>query len=115
GSQDTFWQSAPGADQWVYVDLGRVCSVDRVRLFWGDHGTQSFKIQLSTDADAPVNWKEVHDADSDAEDVSDIPFPAKNARYVRLLLRAGGEQNGYKLREFEVFGVHPANAAQTAT
>jgi len=115
GSPDTFWQSAPGADQSVYVDLGRVCSVDRVRLFWGDHGTQSFKIQLSTDTDAPVNWKDVQAADSDAEDVSTIPFPAQSARYVRLLMRAGGEQNGYRLREFEVFGVRPANAAQTAT
>lgn len=114
GSRDTFWQSAPGADQWVYVDLGRVCSVDRVRLFWGAHAAQSFKIELSTDADAPVNWKEVHDAASDKEDVSDIAFPAQSARYVRLLMRTESGQSGDMLREFEVFGVRPASAAQAA-
>jgi hypothetical protein len=35
------------------------------------------------------------------------------ARHVRLLMQSGGEQTGYALRKFEIFGVPPI--APTAT
>ncbi len=107
GSQDTYWQSAPGAEQWVYVDLGCPCQVDRVHLDWGAHAGQAFQVQLSNDAGQPDGWKSVYQTASSTDDASDIPFPSQTARYVRLLMQGGGEQAGYILREFEVYGVRP--------
>jgi hypothetical protein len=114
GSQDTFWQSAPGAEQWVYVDLGQSCAIDRVHLFWGAHGAQTFQIQISDEANNPAAWKTVQQTTASTEDASDISFPKQSARYVRLLLQAGGEQTGYSLREFEVYGFASAPVPQSA-
>ncbi len=114
GSLDTYWQSAPGAEQWVYVDLGQLCSLDRAQLDWGLHPAQSFKIQLSTDAGNPSNWSDVGQVTAATADAANIAFPQKTARYVRILMQSGGEQTGYTLREFRVFGVPLASAPAPA-
>ncbi|MGA3170435.1 MAG: discoidin domain-containing protein [Chthoniobacteraceae bacterium] len=112
GSPDTFWQSASGGQQWVYVDLGQACPVDRVQLLWGKQVPRSFKVQLSQDDKTPVNWTDVYSSDSQLDEVSKIEFPTQKARYVRLLLQAGG--GCYMLREFEVFGLRAVPGAEAA-
>ncbi len=112
GNPRDFWQSAPGAEQWVYVDLGQSCSIDRVQLVWGPHTTPlTFKLQVSDEAGTPVNWRDVHSAVSQTEESSNIAFPRQKARYVRALLQAGGETGGYVLHTFSVFGARATGPA----
>ena len=113
GSQDTYWQSAPGAEQWVYVDLGQDCRIDHVKLWWGDNFARSFKIQLSEDATQADGWKDVSETTSGTQVSGDISFPAQSARYVRLLAEGDGAA-GYVLREFEVYGFRPASTSITS-
>src|ERR1019366_6181686 len=43
------WMSAGSAEEWVYVDLGAVCTFDRVALTWIQRAAEG-SIQVSNDA-----------------------------------------------------------------
>src|SRR4030081_1008378 len=45
GNSATRWASAPGSDpQWIYVDLGAVAHVSRVRLQWDTSCATAYEI-----------------------------------------------------------------------
>jgi hypothetical protein len=90
------WKSAGTGEEWVYVDLGAKCKVDRVNLRWIRPAAEG-SIQVSDDAQA---WKTIHALDSDA-----IQLPKTvEARYVRVLMTKPATPEGYVLSELEVFG-----------
>lgn len=100
GNKGTRWSSKFEDASWMYVDLGKTYSVNKVVLTWENAYGKDYEIQVSTDGN---NWKTVKTMkDQDGgEDV--IEFNAVNARYVKMngLKRATGY--GYSLWEFEVY------------
>jgi hypothetical protein len=88
------WKSAGTAGEWVYVDLGAVCTFDRVALAWirGGDGL----LQVSDDA---TNWKTLRPIADDMK----LASPAQG-RYVRLQLSKAASAEGYILSEMEVYG-----------
>ncbi|WP_237566478.1 discoidin domain-containing protein [Paenibacillus sp. EZ-K15] len=105
GSTTTRWSSAEGTDpQWIYVDLGSVKSINKVKLIWEDAYGKSYKIQVSTDTAAPVNWTEVYSTSTGDGGTDEIAFAARDARYVRMYGTVRGTSYGYSLYEFEVYG-----------
>ena len=89
------WMSASGAEEWVYVDLGAVCTFNRVKLYWIRRAAQG-SIQVSDDAGT---WRTV------APIGDDVKLPhAESGRYVRLLLTKAEAPKGYILSELEVYG-----------
>ncbi|MBS1855701.1 MAG: discoidin domain-containing protein [Acidobacteria bacterium] len=107
------WKSAGAGEEWLYVDLGAACRIDRVKLDWIRRAAKG-EVQVSADA---RTWKGVHALDSD-----DIHLAqAVEARYVRLLLEGAASPEGYVLSELEVYGrggpvprAHPVPAATAA-
>ncbi len=111
----TAWASKPDSDaEWLYVDLGKTCVVDKVRVtFSREMWAKSYEIQVSTDA---TSWQTVatqtHAAAPAPARKSDhapwlsvvdrIAFAPVTARYVRWL---GKVRNGewYEFYEFEVY------------
>jgi hypothetical protein len=89
------WKSAGTGDEWVYVDLGAVCTFDRVTLHW-IRGAAEGSLQVSDDA---ANWKTLQPIADDMK----LSSPAKG-RYVRLLLNKAATPEGYILSEMEVYG-----------
>ncbi len=94
------WKSAGTGVEWVYVDLGAVCTFDRVALDWIRRATEG-SIQVSDDA---ATWTDIAGlTGSGPHDDLRLAAPARG-RYVRVLLRKPATPDGYILSEFEVFG-----------
>ena len=50
GSLDSFWQSKPEAQPWIYVDLGRSQKVTGVKLAWGTLAPAACTVQVSNES-----------------------------------------------------------------
>jgi len=89
------WKSAGTGEEWVYVDLGAQCAIDRVALHWISRATAG-SIQVSDDA---VAWKTVGALQDELKLAT-----AVKGRYVRVLMQKAAGPEGYVLSELEVFG-----------
>jgi len=97
------WMSAGSAEEWVSVDLGARCAVDRVGLYWIARAAEG-AVQVSDDE---VRWTEVHrlGAGVSAAGVEEIRLAAPvHARFVRVLMTRPTSAAGYILSELEVWG-----------
>jgi hypothetical protein len=91
------WKSAGAAAEWVYVDLGARCQIDRIKLNWM-RGVKRGSVEVSSDG---TQWSAVHALDADDIRLAQ-PVPA---RYVKLALEeAASPTDGYILSEFAVYG-----------
>ena len=95
------WMPAGKGEEWVYVDLGAVCTFDRVVLAWIRRAAEG-AIQVSDDA---AKWTTVQPLSSGTGDVDDIKLgQMARGRYVRVLLAKPASPEGYVLSELEVYG-----------
>lgn len=105
GNTSTRWSSLQVKDpQWIYVDLGTVKNIKKVKLNWEVAYAKNYKIQVSTDTGSPTNWTDIYSTTSGKGGIEEISFNARNARYVRVYGTVRGTQYGYSLYEFEVYG-----------
>ncbi|GAA3406937.1 S-layer homology domain-containing protein [Paenibacillus hodogayensis] len=86
---------------WLYVDLGASKPVNQISLFWGEAFAKSYRIQLSQDA---RQWTDIHASDTGTGEAETIAFEERSARYVRLLMLADAQGDGYDLKEMGVYG-----------
>lgn len=100
GNLNTRWSSAWSDPQWIYVDLGSVQTISRVKLVWEAAYAKQFQIQVSTDN---VNWTTVYSNYNGTGGTNDITFTPVNARYVKMYAWQRATQYGYSLWEFEVY------------
>ncbi len=103
GNPATRWSSAFSNNEWIYVDLGSVATIQRVVLNWEAAYGQSYKIQVSNDA---VGWTDVYSTTTGNGAIDDITLvtPAIG-RYVRMLGIQRATAYGYSLYEFQVYGI----------
>ncbi len=95
------WKSAGSGEEWVSVDLGAVCTFDRVVLTWGARAAEG-AIQVSDDA---KNWQTVQSLPSSMGPDDFKLQKAARARWVRVLMtKAARPELGYSLSELEVYG-----------
>ena len=92
------WKSAGKDDEWVYVDLGAVCTFDRVVLSWIQRASEG-AVEVSDDAQA---WTSLAPLPSTGT-VDDLKVTGKG-RYVRVSMKKPASPGGYILSELEVFG-----------
>jgi hypothetical protein len=111
GTQLTFWNSAEGQGDFPVafsVDLGRVYSVDRMRLhWWGGRlpglggGPRDYEIHVSQDGQT---WKTAASLKDQKGGEQDIVFPAIEARHIRLHMTAANAAKGaIGLLDLEVY------------
>jgi len=96
------WMSAGSGEEWVYVDLGAVCSFDRVALAWIARAAEG-SVQVSDDAS---QWKllQALPAGTGLNDDIHLAQPARG-RYVRVLMtRPEKAGDRYILSELDVYG-----------
>ena len=95
------WMGSGSSEEWTYVDLGSVCSFDRIVLSWIRH-TADCAIQISSDA---TSWNDVATVPGNSSLIDNIKLEKPVvARYVRLLLRQVPSSQGFIVSEIEVFG-----------
>jgi hypothetical protein len=111
------WKSAGAGVEWIYVDLGAVCTFDRVGLTWIWRAAEA-EIQASDDA---KTWHTIQAIAPSTSLVDDVKLAQpEHARYVRLLMSRPASPRGYILSEMEVFGrggpvAHPKPAPAADT
>ena len=100
-SFSSVWKSAGNTDEWVYVDLGAICSFDKVNLYWLNRADAG-AVQVSDDA---VQWDSVYDLSETMGLTNEITLetPAEG-RYVRIYMERPESAVGYTLSELEVWG-----------
>jgi hypothetical protein len=106
------WKSLGSKKEWIYVDLGALCSFDNIKLYWLKRAA-SGTVQVSDDSKA---WKEISALPTTESLIDDIKFNKPiEGRYVRLMLDdAASEEDGYILSEMEVFGEGASSASPHA-
>jgi hypothetical protein len=92
------WKSAGNGSEWVQVDLGAVCTFDRVALHWIEPAAEG-TIRTSNDG---IAWKTLLPLSPSAADYP-LSQPVR-ARYVRVQMDRPVSAEGYLLSELEVFG-----------
>jgi len=97
------WMSAGTGEEWVSVDLGAVCTFDRVVFAWIRRAAEG-TIQVSNDN---AQWQTVQPLPPNGVGTSDdlrLAQPARG-RYVRVLMTKPAEVGSrYILSELEVYG-----------
>lgn len=95
------WMATGHNSEWVYVDLGAVCTFDLVKFFWIKRPLKGI-VQISNDAE---RWKDIGHLHKNVHSFDEIELdnPVKG-RYVRLLMEDPASDDGFILSEMEVFG-----------
>jgi hypothetical protein len=100
-SFSSVWKSAGNREEWVYVDLGAICSFDKINLFWLRRPAAG-TVQAANEAD---RWTDIYDLSDNALLTDEITFDTPvEAKYVRLKLAEPATTDGYLLSEMEVWG-----------
>ena len=92
------WKSAGNGAEWIQVDLGAVCTFDRVVLHWIQRAAEG-SIRVSDDGE---RWRTLLPLSATADDYP-LPKPA-SARYVRVQMDRPAAPDGYIMSELQVFG-----------
>ena len=101
GNSATRWSSNFADNQSWQVDLGSVLGVDRVEVNWEAAYASTYRIQTSTDGTTFTTAATVNIAFAAPQVTS---FPARSARYVRLVGDTRGTVYGISFWDFRVFG-----------
>ena len=111
GDFTSAWMAAGQGEEWIYVDLGAVCTFDSIALHWIRRPAEA-SLQVSDDA---ANWKLIQPLSTDNVKLAH----AAQGRYVRVLMTKPASSDGYVLSEMEVYGrggpvPHPKPASAQA-
>ena len=113
GSGETFWQSKPEDQPWIYVDLGALRKLTGVRLMWGALAPAGCAIQVAAETGSPLRWTGVAHLVCAGSQTSNASFAATEARFVRMLADQGSNASGCQLKEFIVDGSPAPETAPT--
>lgn len=101
GNGTTRWSSQFADPQWIYVNLGKTYSINRVTLIWEGAYAKDYKIQTSTDA---LNWTDIKTVTGNTSLNNDWTGLTGTGSYVRVLGTARATVYGYSLFELQVYG-----------
>ncbi|TVY02107.1 carbohydrate-binding protein [Cohnella terricola] len=101
GNAQTRWESEFSDPQWIYVDLGSVKAIERVKLTWETASSKAYKIQVSDNA---TSWNDIYTQTNGGGNVEEPQFAPVNGRYVRIYATSRNTAYGHSLWEFEVYG-----------
>lgn len=95
------WKSGGNGEEWIYVDLGDICSFNRVELYWIRRALEG-SVEVSNDAST---WSNVAPLPGNSGDTVDVRLKEDvKARYVRILMTKPSSDDGYILSELQIYG-----------
>lgn len=104
GRPETRWESRWADDEWIYVDLGKHYTVERVVLRWDTAYGKRYVIELS---DLAEHWAPLYTETRGNGNVDNLTGHTGTGRYVRMRGLERGTALGYSLQAFEVYGHQP--------
>jgi chitinase len=112
GSQTTRWSSLYTDPQWIYVDLGAIYNINRIKTTWETAYATAYKIEVSNTA-AANDWQAVYSTATNTGGLNDVTVSG-TGRYVRIYGTARSTVYGYSLWELEVYGTPAATGTNLA-
>jgi hypothetical protein len=116
GTVNSEWISASNGEEWVYLDLGAVTSLQSVTVHWGANYAVQYDIQLSNDAkrwatfmraqgsaNSAVETKFAVVHDESSANSTEWVYGSREGRYLRIFCRSSSGEN-YIIREVEAMG-----------
>jgi beta-glucosidase len=97
----TRWSSAASDPQWIYVDLGSVQTISRVKITWEAALGKDYQIQTATAAAGP--WTTIKTVTGNVGLINDIAGLTGSGQFVRIYGTARGTGYGYSMYELEVY------------
>ncbi|MDF2539050.1 MAG: glycoside hydrolase family 2, candidate beta-glycosidase [Herbinix sp.] len=95
------WSSEQTGEQYVYIDLGAVSSIDKVQIYWlNENYATNYDIQVADDAQ---NWTTVYNQTNGNGQIEECVFTSCEASYVRLLCKEGPADR-YSVSEIQIYG-----------
>jgi hypothetical protein len=95
------WMPEGKGDEWVYVDLGASCTIDRVTLYWIRKPAKGI-LQVSDDA---VQWNDIRPLPMGRRLVDHLALSQPiQGRYIRVFLNRPATLGDTVLSELEVYG-----------
>jgi hypothetical protein len=101
GTSSTRWSSAPSDNQWWRVDLGALRQVSKVSINWEVAYASSYRIETSRDG---VLYSVAASVSISNKGRVTTAFPARSARFVRIVAVERATQWGSSFYDCEVFG-----------
>lgn len=96
----TRWSSKYSDKQWIYVDLGSIKDVNRVRIKWEGAYAQQYEVLHSQDF---INWKLIQQIPNGQPGLIELDNSSVKTRYIKIIGLKRGTVYGYSLWEFAVF------------
>ena len=106
-SNNSFWESQKGSKyktEWIYIDLGKVFSVNQVIIHWGKTYGNTYHLQIAAEAPIPTTWQTIYSSDKGKGKQESCSFPEIQSRFIRLLVNKKSAKGGLIIREMEIFG-----------
>lgn len=107
GKPYTRWNSAAWTksggqeEQWYQLTWERPVRLGRVRINWGESFATDYRLMVSPDG---VTWIEVAREEDASGGISELQFPPREVRAVRMLGKRGSQGiSAYSIREFAAF------------
>lgn len=104
GDYSTRWASNNGEFAWLRMDLGRVCDVRQIKLFWEAAYAEKYAIRYSADGES---WKTLY-TQTNGDGGTEIVDVSASARHLMFQFKqrttVNGQKYGYSLYEIEVYG-----------
>ena len=115
----TRWESAYSDPQWIYVNLGSICTINAVNIAWENAGGSNYLIQVSNDA---TNWTTVASVTGNTIGSGNGSAWQYNTglnatgQYVRMYgeTRDDGSAYGYSMWEYQVIGTVGTGSSSSA-
>ena len=103
GNGGTRWSSAFADPQWIYVDLGAVYNINRVKITWEAASGKDFVIQTSNNPTA--GWSlPIKEVFENSVLINDYTGLNGSGRYLRIYGTRRTTAYGYSIFELEVYG-----------
>ena len=98
------WESAQAIDpEWIYVDLGSICTIHTVMLNWENAAGENYTIDVSNDA---TNWTTIKTVTGNlTAGIRTYTGFNTAARYVRMNGTMRDSPYGYSLWDYQVIGL----------
>lgn len=120
--QDSRWASSSSDNQWISIDLGQTCYINKVILQWETARASTYRLEVSSDNS---KWTTIYthtggtknpntvSAAKGSVDTITVFDQAMTGRYIRMYGVSRTTTYGFSIYEFEVYGQQ--NQAQNKT
>ena len=105
-NSSTRWAAEKRPGEWITIDLGEKMKVGGVRLNWEAAYARKYKVQVSEEGHW---WRDVVNEENGEPGIAEYFFHEADARYVRMQGVELGNDYGYSLWDFDVYGPEKAS------